>query len=158
IASGSTYIPTVLGKVQVFGRPTESMWAVARSLDQTAEDLHAEVALYDASGRLVLEVKDFKGKSLRHRKTESSVPLTRWLYEPTWEECAPELEPARAEPGPWLIFSEGSSFDDEIVRHLEANGRSCIRVFPAAGSGGSETTAQPADPASFERVLGAVGR
>ncbi len=85
-----------------------------------------------------------------------------WLYQPVWRQTA-FVEAAQVAEGPWLLLADRDALSDAVAARLRQAGRTV--VIATAGSRGAEAatkddgtwTIDPAEPAHYEKVIGAVG-
>jgi len=85
-----------------------------------------------------------------------------WLYQPVWRQTSfPEA--SQIAEGPWLLLAEGDALSEAVAARLRQAGRTVVTA--TAGPRGSEAateddgiwTIDPAEPAHYEKVIGAVG-
>ncbi|HEX8282688.1 MAG TPA: type I polyketide synthase [Pyrinomonadaceae bacterium] len=146
-ADSDIYLPVGCDSFLRFAPETDSLWshAVLRRLDpENRETVSADVEVFDASGRLVAQVRGLllrrAPRELLLRGAADEDRLDRWFYEVKWEPKADEAAgyveaPARggtADGGRWLILCDDGAEGRRLAGRLEARGNECTVVLRAA--------------------------
>jgi acyl transferase domain-containing protein/acyl carrier protein len=145
-------VPTGWRTVRVHGIPDHSgeLWSHAslRASDSAAGETEVDLALLDTSGRVLVEVLGLRMKRLGPAAgTAESVLALEWRPTPA-EAPTGRREDSR---GPWLLVSSDEVLAGALQRHLEARGKSVLRIDASrlASSGG-----QAASDTLLQEVLG----
>jgi NAD(P)-dependent dehydrogenase (short-subunit alcohol dehydrogenase family) len=159
---------------RVYGRAGNSLWGYARLRHSTeqvqghdaADDVQGDIRLFDERGQIVAEAIGVRWQPATQALLERLhlQQVRRWLYEVTWQprlrERTSSTAPHPAQPGSWLIFTDGEGVGEgvgaELATLLTSRGDTPVLVLPGGAYGRltdhtfSVDVAQPGD---FRRVF-----
>ncbi|WP_079178331.1 type I polyketide synthase [Streptomyces mangrovisoli] len=144
---GRAFVPAGAARLHFTGRRTTPVWASCELRSVQGDSATADIRLWDAEERLVLELAEFRLAALS--------PLDGALFETRWQ---PRPAPARskdAEDGGWLLLADGTGVADELAARL---GESAPHVVARRGDsyateGPGRYVLDPTDPAQLRRLL-----
>jgi len=61
-------------------------------------------------------------------KNGKQADISKWFYQPTWEESQLPMQPLQQGKGPWLIFEDQKGLGHNIANRLQSAGETVIRV------------------------------
>jgi acyl transferase domain-containing protein len=132
---GEVRLPVRIDELCVHGQPGARVWAEAVRRSQDATDTVGDIYVYDAEGRLVLEILGFRVRALDAATgTVASAVVDRWLYGMTWQP-APSAETevgVTASDATWVVLKDQSGFGNELASRLRAAGACVWEVDHAA--------------------------
>jgi NAD(P)-dependent dehydrogenase (short-subunit alcohol dehydrogenase family)/acyl carrier protein len=81
-----------------------------------------------------------------------------WFYIPSWKRSVPPLREARKVSGRWLVFDDGGSLSEGLIRRLVAQGGQVVVVRAGARFAADEDgyTLDPARREDYEALLAAL--
>jgi len=159
-------VPFRFASFAFHGLPADhgELWCHARVQDSTATDMQSlavDLLVFDSEGRVVAEVQGVKGGRANLSElleTEAAPTADDCFYEVEWREQAPagDAVPGWAEPGRWLILTDGGGLGAGLCGRLRDRGERCVAVecgnaYEARGA--DDYVVDPAAPEQFERLL-----
>ncbi|WP_158222601.1 type I polyketide synthase [Rhodopirellula sp. MGV] len=155
--SGGLYLPNRIASIDVFGPIESNLVVVAKILRKDRYRMVADLAVYNAFGRLVVKLHGFESMrvsgSQRHNKIDDL--LYRYCWKP-----AEKLESQLIEtPRKWLVFSDLTGIAAKIGERLPAGDRviSVQHGTTFKRLGDSAFIIDPEDRTHFDRLLADVG-
>lgn len=166
--AGRLFLPTSLGSLRQFTRPTAAvpLWCYTRLsglVDGTGgapASVQGSAWLLNQDGEIIAAAEDLRLRAVAEvTLPEEDRAISRWFYRLAWEE-QPLIAPAGdPRPGTWLLFARSSSWLPGLSRQLSANGRQCLVVFPGEAFDqvdGASYRLSAAEPDHFRALLRAV--
>lgn len=130
-APKDAYIPVGVDSFHFYRPPSARETWCYTSLQPLADDnsdrLKGDVALFDESGQLYLELKGLRLQKLERNKTEQ---INEWLYDISWQQKAlnPDAAHTTVGSGTWLILADNQGLGDYIHSVLTATGEPCLLI------------------------------
>ncbi|GAA2256041.1 hypothetical protein GCM10010232_51860 [Streptomyces amakusaensis] len=170
-------LPLSIAEVDLAGSGDRPLWAHATITRDDGNELTGDIALYDADGTALGQVRGFRaGDVEKAATTVARSTVDSWLTETVWTElpAAPDGtdRPAGAEivtgtaPGDWLILADAQGVGDALAALVTARGGRCHLVRPggayrlraedpdpSARPTGREFTVVPGDTGQLERLF-----
>lgn len=155
-----TYLPISIGTLRFYGAPGLSAWSHAQLSDVSGETVLGDVRVYDAEGRLAVEIMDLRLKHANREalrrivQRQSTSDLGEWFYEIAWQP-ATRLDAAR-QPSEWLVLADRSGVGSAVADRLRAAGERVTLAW--AGEtfdrlSDAEWVVNPALPGDIRRLL-----
>ncbi len=136
--SAEVYLPAGVGSIRVYRRPTPQLWCHAQlksDAEQQPDQRLADITLFDDDGQIVAQIHELRIQRMGSARLTAQNDPRHWCYTLEWQpESDAETLPAPtgdALQGSWLIFADADGIGASIAATLEANGASCLLVFPA---------------------------
>ena len=115
-----------------------------------------DLAMYDAQGNLLVEVKNWSLKRVARSALLSSIRRGGdWVYEMAWKSSASRRS-VRTEKGAWLVVAGKDEVSKQVSAQLEAAGATCVILQAGdsfAKAGDKHYTVNPGSREDFEQVL-----
>ncbi|HEY2738308.1 MAG TPA: SDR family NAD(P)-dependent oxidoreductase, partial [Thermoanaerobaculia bacterium] len=162
------FLLTTLGKLWLTGQPVD--WKAFWS-GQTRRRVPLPTYPFERQRYWIdppVAVGDPETETAKPEATGRRVTLDKqadpadWLYQPVWRQTA-FPEGSQISEGPWLLLGDHDALSDAVAARLRQAGRTV--VIAIAGSRGTEAatkdngiwTIDPAEPAHYEKLIGALG-
>ncbi|MBC6435614.1 type I polyketide synthase [Nostoc sp. HG1] len=164
VAEGDTYLPVGLDNLRVYRRPESQLWIHGQIRPQDSSNQETRIGdlrLFDDAGQLIAEIE---GLHVKRAKREVLLQFTQknlnnWLYEVEWQPRGRQsnlTESALNHPGSWLLFADQEGTAAALAGLLEAQGETCVMVFPGERYELSKTghyTINPACAEDFQQLF-----
>ena len=159
------YLPVGMKRIAVYERSSNLLWSqiIVKPNDAESDGGFAvDVRLFNETGKVVAEVEDLYVRRASREALQRAIQsdVDAWLYEVIWEiqELDPKLKigSSREKAGEWLIFADQSGVGTSLAERLQAQGESCVLVFPAETfrvAPGGPWLVNPSRPADFQQLL-----
>jgi len=159
----TAYLPIEVGEYVLSGRPAARMTcaaSVAPLAAGSADTFAGDLTLRSEDGTLLASIRglQFKRASRAALQRSAGHSIDDWMHEVQWQPL-PDLPAAAAGPGRWLVFVDSRGVGDALVRELEAQGDSCVRVEHGDAfqePRGSRAQVRPDNRDDIERLLSAL--
>lgn len=158
IPDNKAYVPVTIERVILKHSPPPSCWCHGILIKHSNDMLIADFTIYDAQGRVCVEIKSCVSKALLTGYHDKSDASENHMYLPVWEAYSGTT--AEVTPQRLLVFSAGS----ETSAALEQQLSSCHDlVCVTAGDkfrciSKSQYELDPADKQAFDLLLTAIGQ
>ncbi|GIL13953.1 MAG: polyketide synthase [Chloroflexota bacterium] len=127
-SDGVVYVPNFIREVRSPSPAASATWAYARQRPSETGSVIQDMALFDETGRVVLEIEGARLQPL----DGDVIRLEDWCYEMAWQSSAfGEAAPA-APAGDWLIFADQTGVAAALAARLRAAGVDSTLVYPGA--------------------------
>ncbi|UFP94731.1 type I polyketide synthase [Gloeobacter morelensis] len=127
------HIPVHFERIRYHGSPARgqlrSHVRMRPREQQQSGTLTGDYVLYDAQGRVVLEIDGLLMKRASREALLNIMQSNDWFYELAWQPLplpAPQI--ATRPPGRWIVLSGNSALGADLAARLEAQGHSSVRV------------------------------
>jgi acyl transferase domain-containing protein/acyl carrier protein len=137
VAEGDTYLPVGLDNLRVYRRPESQLWIhgqIRRQDSSNPETRIGDLRLFDDAGQVIAEIEGLHVKRAKREvlRQFAQKNLNNWLYEVEWQPRGRQslTESAPNHPGSWLLFADQEGTAAALARLLEAQGETCVMVFP----------------------------
>ncbi len=133
---GGPYLPVAIDSVTVLRPPAREMFVLAEAGHADAASLVSDVALCDADGTVLAEIRGFRARSLDTAAGLTPERIDQGLYEVRWRPAPREDDgrkrTAPAPDGAWVVFTGDNGVGTEAARLLGADGRRVVTVAHGA--------------------------
>jgi acyl transferase domain-containing protein/NAD(P)-dependent dehydrogenase (short-subunit alcohol dehydrogenase family) len=119
-AGAAVFVPVGIDRVRFFARPSRPCWSHGRIIRASADGIDADVALFDADGRIVAEVQGLHLAALPAPADDAERRVGRWTYSLAWEQAGSVA--AFADPARWLLFTTEGDCAAGLKDQLEMEG------------------------------------
>ncbi len=119
----ATYVPTKAENVRVKGRMPQEVWVHTQQASvRNGSELRVTVAIYDDTGRMLLEFGALHFQALENVNARKFDPLGSCLYEIAWRKSDLVVAQQGDEliRGPWLIVHDEHGFGLVLTEQLRA--------------------------------------
>ncbi|MFE9020826.1 type I polyketide synthase [Streptomyces sp. NPDC007808] len=134
------YLPVGVDSVAVLGRPADEMYVVAEVARADALVIVSDIALCDADGRVLVDIRGFRAQSLDAAASLTPERIDQGLYEVQWRSSPrddtgePDADSGSAwddeATGTWVLFTDTAGVGTEVARRLAEAGRRVLTVAP----------------------------
>jgi myxalamid-type polyketide synthase MxaB len=130
--SDQTYLPVGIRKLQVYGRPSNEVWAM---VSITEKPLESNITVVDEQGTLVAQIEGLRLRATTAQTLFRTLPanISDWFYEIDWQAHPLEStdEPISAtQMGSWLLFIPSTEIGQQLSQALEDRSQQSILVSP----------------------------
>jgi myxalamid-type polyketide synthase MxaB len=137
-----TYLPVKLEKLQVYQRPSHSLWSRVKvwreDLSNGFSDrqrLKADLQLFAENGTLIAQIEGLSLQYVNRQSLQNFLPQTKqdnledWLYGVVWQEKSRSSEVRKFENN-WLIFADKKGIGTKLAQEIEKKGDRAILIYP----------------------------
>ena len=151
-------VPISARRLSVHQQPGAEAWAHVklRASGEGDDAPEGDVVLFDASGRVLMEVQGLRLKSLEQIPEKSSEQSDEALLMLQWQRLDLLEEQARVRGGRWLMLADEGGMAEQIQSMFEARGESIICVAAArwrSSLGCNPSLIDAAPVAAFDGLL-----
>jgi acyl transferase domain-containing protein/thioesterase domain-containing protein/acyl carrier protein len=157
-----TWLPARIDRLATHARVGRNLYCRAVLVQASADALSADFQLFDARGRVLMEVQGYRVEAVR------GVPVARpdepesWLYETRWQNGPlrnPPSSTRRTPIGCWLLLADQTGVASRTAALLKRRGAQPILVTRGAcfrRLGADHYEVSGASPGEFEQLLAAL--
>ncbi|GLF93019.1 polyketide synthase [Streptomyces yaizuensis] len=154
------YLPVGIDSISVLGRPADEMHVVAEVVTADARVIVSDLALCDAGGRVLVDIRGFRAQSLDTAAGLTPERIDQGLYEVQWH---PAPTGGGTEPDDpqalWVLFTGAGGVGAETAALLTRAGHRVVTVAPGpvpepVGTPADGYVLDPTRPEHYREVLG----
>lgn len=96
------FLPVRIERFRFYCPPSDKLWSHVRILKLSAKRLEGNICIFDAEGRMVVEILGFTCQAVENSRSNTREKLDDWIYKPRWEIMPSLARRTWNEPCNWL--------------------------------------------------------